>query len=105
MWEIFTLGGSPYPGLPTEDLFGFLEAGRRMEQPDACPLEFFAIMNDCWEKNPNDRPLFSQLVDRIAQIIANRSGEVDIVFSCYRLIMFMLLFLFIYFFAHPFSLP
>ena len=48
-----------------------------MEQPEFCPLEFYAIMNDCWEKNPNDRPLFSQLVDRIAQITANRSGEVN----------------------------
>ena len=48
-----------------------------MEQPEWCPLEFYAIMNDCWEKNPNDRPLFSQLVDRIGQIISNRSGQVD----------------------------
>ncbi|XP_065058967.1 vascular endothelial growth factor receptor 2-like [Rhopilema esculentum] len=75
LWEIFTLGGSPYPGLPTEDLFPFLEQGRRMEQPEWCPLEFYALMNDCWEKNPNDRPLFSQLVDRIGQIISNRSGQ------------------------------
>ena len=76
LWEIFTLGGSPYPGLPTEDLFSFLEQGRRMDQSELCPLEIYAVMRDCWERNPNDRPLFSQIADRIGQIISNHSGQV-----------------------------
>ena len=76
LWEIFTLGGSPYPGLPTEDLFSFLDQGRRMEQPDSCPHEFYAIMTDCWKRNPDERPFFSQLVHRTEQIITDRSGQV-----------------------------
>lgn len=37
LFEIITLGGSPYPGVQPEDMLTFLENGGRMEQPDNCP--------------------------------------------------------------------
>lgn len=39
MFEIVTLGGCPYPGVPPEDMLDWLESGKRMEQPDNCPDE------------------------------------------------------------------
>nr|AAS79436.1 vascular endothelial growth factor receptor [Podocoryna carnea] len=69
LWEAFTLGGSPYPGLPTEDLFGFLEDGKRMERPEICPKSVFEIMSDCWTKSPYDRPMFSQIYDRLTNVL------------------------------------
>lgn len=36
MWEIFTLGGSPYPGIPVEELFKLLKEGHRMDKPANC---------------------------------------------------------------------
>ena len=39
LWEIFTLGGSPYPGIPVEELFSLLREGHRMDRPPHCPPE------------------------------------------------------------------
>jgi len=39
MFEIITLGGTPYPGIQPDDLLDFLESGNRILQPDNCPEE------------------------------------------------------------------
>ncbi|CAI5665988.1 fibroblast growth factor receptor 1-A isoform X3 [Oreochromis niloticus] len=75
LWEIFTLGGSPYPGVPVEELFKLLKEGHRMEKPSACPQELYLMMRDCWHAVPSRRPTFQQLVedlDRTVSIMANQ---------------------------------
>ena len=32
-------GGSPYPGVPVQQLFELLKSGYRMEKPENCPLQ------------------------------------------------------------------
>ncbi|XP_061404130.1 fibroblast growth factor receptor 2-like, partial [Lethenteron reissneri] len=39
LWEMFTLGGSPYPGVPVEELFRLLQEGHRLDRPPLCPAE------------------------------------------------------------------
>ncbi len=39
MWEIFTLGGNPYPSVPVEKLFDYLKDGNRMSKPMYCDDE------------------------------------------------------------------
>lgn len=43
LWEIFTLGGSPYPGIPVEELFKLLKEGHRMDKPANCTHELYVI--------------------------------------------------------------
>ncbi|KAK9496951.1 hypothetical protein O3M35_012851 [Rhynocoris fuscipes] len=76
LWEIMTLGGTPYPSVPSmEKLFQLLRSGHRMEKPPCCSLEIYMLMRDCWCYQPNERPLFSELVeglDRILTLAANK---------------------------------
>ena len=44
MWEIFTLGGSPYPGIPVEELFKLLKEGHRMDKPGNCTNELYVVV-------------------------------------------------------------
>lgn len=38
-----------------------LELGYRMPRPDSCPLELFAVMENCWKEDPAERPTFEYL--------------------------------------------
>ncbi|XP_029669141.1 fibroblast growth factor receptor homolog 1-like isoform X2 [Formica exsecta] len=75
LWEIMTLGGTPYPSVPSvEKLFQLLRTGHRMEKPPCCSIEIYMLMRDCWSYQPNERPTFVELVedlDRILTITAN----------------------------------
>ncbi|EYC13882.1 hypothetical protein Y032_0042g579 [Ancylostoma ceylanicum] len=68
LFEIITLGGSPYPCVPPEGMLQFLESGGRMQRPDNCPENFYEVMCQCWAADPGKRPDFS----RIRQNLANQ---------------------------------
>ena len=38
LWELVTLGSSPYPGVSPEQLFRLLQSGYRMVRPRGCSL-------------------------------------------------------------------
>lgn len=69
LWEIMTLGGTPYPSVPIEKLFQLLRDGHRMEKPQGCSLEVYVIMRECWNQSPYQRPTFSELVDDLDRIL------------------------------------
>ncbi|XP_069557095.1 fibroblast growth factor receptor 1b isoform X2 [Brachyistius frenatus] len=75
LWEIFTLGGSPYPGVPVEELFKLLKEGHRMEKPSTCPQELYLTMRDCWHAVPSHRPTFQQLVEDLDRTLSLTANE------------------------------
>ncbi|XP_032137739.1 fibroblast growth factor receptor 2 isoform X10 [Sapajus apella] len=75
MWEIFTLGGSPYPGIPVEELFKLLKEGHRMDKPANCTNELYMMMRDCWHAAPSQRPTFKQLVEDLDRILTLTTNE------------------------------
>ena len=76
LWEIFTLGGTPYPSLPTENLLDFLTEGNRMAQPHNCPDKIYTLMRECWKMEPELRPPFSALAAQLGQYLEDNVRKV-----------------------------
>ncbi|XP_038061480.1 tyrosine-protein kinase receptor old-1-like [Patiria miniata] len=66
LWEITTIGGTPYPTTKSESLARKLKGGYRMPKPSNCDDKSFALMRKCWEEDPNNRPSFSELVSTLS---------------------------------------
>uniref|UniRef100_UPI00398F2157 fibroblast growth factor receptor 4-like isoform X1 n=1 Tax=Pristiophorus japonicus TaxID=55135 RepID=UPI00398F2157 len=75
MWEIFTLGGSPYPGIPVEELFKLLKEGHRMDKPSNCTHELYLLTRECWHAVSSQRPTFKQLVAELDKVLTSISDE------------------------------
>ncbi|XP_031442884.1 vascular endothelial growth factor receptor kdr-like [Clupea harengus] len=70
MWEIFSLGASPYPGLHIDEEFCCrLKEGTRMKAPEYSSSEIYQTMLDCWQGNPLDRPTFTELVEQLGDLL------------------------------------
>lgn len=78
LWEIFTLGGNPYPSVPVEDLFDLLRNGHRMDRPPYSSNEMYQIMLSCWQQMPVARPTFTNLVQDIDKILTSKAGNGEV---------------------------
>ncbi|XP_053319588.1 macrophage colony-stimulating factor 1 receptor [Spea bombifrons] len=66
LWEIFSLGRSPYPGiLINRKFYKMIKDGYKMDCPEYAPLEIYHIMKACWDLEPTQRPTFNQISDLI----------------------------------------
>ncbi|XP_054453535.1 platelet-derived growth factor receptor beta isoform X2 [Anoplopoma fimbria] len=72
LWEIFTMGGTPYPDLPMNELFySALKRGYRMAKPAHASEEVYDIMKKCWDEKFEKRPDFSFLVHSVGNMLAD----------------------------------
>ncbi|KAJ8413188.1 hypothetical protein AAFF_G00091840 [Aldrovandia affinis] len=63
LWEIFSLGVTPYPGMTVDQNFYVLiENGFQMDRPYYASKSVYQVMQLCWALEPCARPPFSQLV-------------------------------------------
>ncbi|XP_065899293.1 uncharacterized protein [Dysidea avara] len=66
-WEVFTLGLQPYPSVDPHEMTDYLKTGKVLEKPSLSSEEMYDIMRCCWKFAPDDRPDFSELVEKINQ--------------------------------------
>ncbi|XP_069464754.1 ALK tyrosine kinase receptor [Ambystoma mexicanum] len=65
LWEIFSLGYMPYPSKSNQEVLEFVTSGGRMDPPKSCPGPVYRIMTQCWQHQPEDRPNFAIMLERI----------------------------------------
>ncbi|XP_065140180.1 tyrosine-protein kinase Fer [Paramisgurnus dabryanus] len=68
LWETFSLGVCPYPGMTNQQAREHVEKGYRMSCPQKCPDEVYRIMQRCWEYNAEHRPKFADIQKELAAI-------------------------------------
>ncbi|XP_069397590.1 proto-oncogene tyrosine-protein kinase receptor Ret isoform X2 [Delphinus delphis] len=81
LWEIVTLGGNPYPGIPPERLFNLLKTGYRMERPDNCSEEMYSLMLQCWKEEPDKRPVFADISKDLDKMMVKSRDYLDLAAS------------------------
>ncbi|XP_039288327.1 proto-oncogene tyrosine-protein kinase receptor Ret [Nilaparvata lugens] len=87
LWELVTMGSSPYPGIAVQNLFFLLKSGYRMEKPTKCSDKLYDIMTSCWFENPSQRPTFHQLEHSLETMLEDGIDylELDTWFASNRL--------------------
>ncbi|ESN91806.1 hypothetical protein HELRODRAFT_70474, partial [Helobdella robusta] len=76
LWELFSLGGNPYPSVPVEKIFQLLKAGYRMEAPVYSSNEIYSLMLSCWHQSPDHRPSFNKIVNSLHSVLRSVENQV-----------------------------
>uniref|UniRef100_A0A673XGP0 Platelet-derived growth factor receptor alpha n=1 Tax=Salmo trutta TaxID=8032 RepID=A0A673XGP0_SALTR len=70
LWEIFSLGGTPYPGMVVDSSFyNKIKSGYRMAKPEHAPADVYEMMIKCWNSEPEKRPSFLSLSESVASLL------------------------------------
>ncbi|XP_053776433.1 receptor-type tyrosine-protein kinase FLT3 isoform X1 [Desmodus rotundus] len=86
LWEIFSLGVNPYPGIPVDaNFYKLIQSGFKMDQPFYATEEIYFIMQSCWAFDSRKRPSFPnltsclgcQLADAEEAMYQNMDGHVS----------------------------
>lgn len=76
LWEIFSLGQSPYPNILVDSKFyKMIKCGYQMSRPDFALPEMYTIMKMCWNLEPTERPNFSKIVQLIERLLGETQDQ------------------------------
>jgi len=79
LWEIITLGSTPYPGLSAREVMRSVREGYRLERPDHCHPQLYQLAAGCWVHEPDWRPIFSRLRHDLEVLLEDQNqGYVDL---------------------------
>ncbi|XP_066024991.1 uncharacterized protein [Pocillopora verrucosa] len=68
LYEIFTIGGSPYPRMDGRKIVNLLQEGYRMPKPQHVDDKLYETMTKCWKDDPNLRPAFEKLRSKLKEM-------------------------------------
>jgi len=77
LWEILTIGGTPYPTINNHELLGTLKSGYRMDKPQMCSDEMYELMRQCWKENPTERPSFTVIRKQLERMMLKHCPYLD----------------------------
>ncbi|XP_068687089.1 uncharacterized protein [Montipora foliosa] len=78
LYEVLTIGGSPYPDTNARLIADKLQQGYRMPKPRHVDSKLYEIMMKCWEEDPSDRPTFEKLRRTMKDMERNHKTYVNL---------------------------
>ena len=84
LWEITSLGKSPYEKLNPNNMYAFLQSGKRMGKPLWCNDEMYELMLKCWNWNAKDRPTFNEIIQCLESMYTREVQPVSDLLSIER---------------------
>ncbi|XP_070563253.1 uncharacterized protein [Ptychodera flava] len=71
MWEIATLGATPYGNVSQYELMTIQRNGQRPERPKACSKKWFTVMRKCWHAPLQLRPSAKALTGELDDVMTS----------------------------------
>lgn len=82
LWEIVTLGSTPYAGMGAHEVVNYIRQGNICCQPKHCQSELYELMKSCWAYKCDERYTFTNIKKFLANLILdmqeNKSNYIDL---------------------------
>lgn len=83
MWEVFTIGATPYSHSANKEVAARIIRGMRPSQPSYVGDELFQLCLQCWQVDPDERPSFTSLLNELLPL-AESPGTCSLSFTHYN---------------------
>ncbi|XP_066269273.1 tyrosine kinase receptor Cad96Ca-like [Branchiostoma lanceolatum] len=78
LWEIVTLGATPYPGMSKREVMDGVQQGYRMRKPPHCDDRMYSLMMKCWSEQSFKRPGFPELERELDVLMEDEHDYIDL---------------------------
>lgn len=75
IWEIWTYAEMPYGDWSNKKVVQQIQGGYRLPKPKNCHTDIYKLAIECWNKNPDRRPLFSRISARLIEVWKDINSE------------------------------
>lgn len=67
---MFSYGFQPWAAMTGQQILEAIDEPnfQRLEPPECCPKDYYALMLKCWTHDPNKRPLFAELFTQLPEV-------------------------------------
>ncbi|XP_062608785.1 fibroblast growth factor receptor 4-like isoform X2 [Saccostrea cucullata] len=89
LWEIVTLGATPYPGMAAREVISTVMMGKWLSRPLHCKPELYALMVRCWDMMPQNRPSFNEISKSVETLLEKEADYIE--FKAYEEAIFSVL--------------
>ncbi|XP_035682662.1 fibroblast growth factor receptor 2-like [Branchiostoma floridae] len=78
LWEIVTLGATPYPGMSKREVMDGVQQGYKMDKPKHCDDKLYSLMMNCWDADPAGRPEFPKIQQSLDSLMETENDYIDL---------------------------